>query len=340
MKPHRRFFLSLLLAFPGLLAAHSVPLTSTKVDLSAEGLSVEFRVAEAPTAEFPAYFLERFVLENDDERCVGSFAGQAVVAGVTTYRFTYPPVALGVLRITDNLFYERNPAQVNLATFGYLGHSQEFSFNISSRVYTIPTAELRRAWAPPPEPVWTVIGRYLLLGVEHIGLGFDHLAFLLGLLLVARSWRHVVVLVTTFTLAHTVTLVGATLGVFAVDPHWVEVLIAVSIVVVGAENLWLLRRGANSPLLRRAVLVAVFGLVHGFGFSSALRGIGLPPGQDLVALLCFNLGVELGQVALAAVVVPLLFWLRKTKVSLPLAQAASLLIGVLGLAWLGQRSFA
>jgi hypothetical protein len=149
---------------------------------------------------------------------------------------------------------------------------------------------------------------YLKLGVEHILTGFDHLLFLCALLLGVQAARSMLVIVTAFTLTHSVTLALAALDVVALSPSVIEPLIAASIVIACVDNL--VRREATAD---RYVLAAGFGLIHGFGFAGALRATGLgQPGQGIVVpLLSFNLGVELGQMLVAALLVTLLLLARR-----------------------------
>jgi hydrogenase/urease accessory protein HupE len=147
-----------------------------------------------------------------------------------------------------------------------------------------------------------LIGDYLRLGVEHILTGFDHLLFVIALTLLVQSRRALLATITAFTLAHSLTLSATALGLASVPGPPVEAAIALSIMLVCAECL----RSNNSPTRRAPWLVAfVFGLLHGLGFASALLAIGLPEEHVLAALLCFNLGVELGQLAVVLVVVAL-----------------------------------
>lgn len=178
---------------------------------------------------------------------------------------------------------------------------------------------------------------FLRLGVEHIWTGYDHLLFLFGLLVVCASFRSTVAIITCFTLAHSLTLALATLDVVHVPSRWIEPLIAASIVFVGAENL--VRRGAEPP--GRWALTFVFGLIHGFGFAGILRdlGLGSAKGGILMPLFSFNLGVELGQVAIAGVVLPVLWRLRKKEAFLVRGvPALSLLVALMGLYWLLART--
>jgi hydrogenase/urease accessory protein HupE len=155
----------------------------------------------------------------------------------------------------------------------------------------------------------TTFWGFIKLGIEHIWTGYDHLLFLFALLVVCRTFRSIAAIITCFTLAHSITLALATLDVVSVPSRIVEPAIAASIVFVGAENLW--RRGAEPP--GRWALTFAFGLIHGFGFASVLRDLGVGRAGEGVAmpLFTFNLGVEVGQIAVAAVVLPIVWQLRK-----------------------------
>jgi hydrogenase/urease accessory protein HupE len=143
---------------------------------------------------------------------------------------------------------------------------------------------------------------YLRLGVEHILFGFDHLLFVLALVILVRDWRRVAVTVTAFTIAHSITLAATTLGFVNVPGPPVEATIALSIMLVAVEILNA-RGGKPSLTARLPWLVAFsFGLLHGFGFAGALAEVGLPQHAIPVALLFFNLGVEIGQLAFVAAV--------------------------------------
>ena len=143
---------------------------------------------------------------------------------------------------------------------------------------------------------------YLRLGIEHILFGFDHLLFVLALVILIGNWRRVALTVTAFTIAHSITLAAATLGLVNVPRPPVEAAIALSIVLVAVEIVNA-RRGNPSLAARWPWLVAFcFGLLHGFGFAGALAEVGLPHHAIPVALLFFNLGVEIGQLVFVAAV--------------------------------------
>jgi hydrogenase/urease accessory protein HupE len=148
-------------------------------------------------------------------------------------------------------------------------------------------------------------GAFFLMGIEHILLGYDHLVFLFGLVLVGGRWRSILLVVTAFTLAHSITLGLAVLGVWAPSPRIVEPLIALSVAYVGVENQFV------KDAEKRWRITFPFGLIHGFGFAGALGEIQLPKADVPKALLGFNLGVEAGQLATLAIVLPLILTARK-----------------------------
>jgi hydrogenase/urease accessory protein HupE len=211
------------------------------------------------------------------------------------------------------------------------------------RVQAVLRADRPALTVPARATVRDVMTSYGALGVEHILGGIDHLLFVLGLVLLARGRRAILWTITAFTLGHSVTLALATLGVVHAPTQLIEALIAASIVLVGLE----LTRGrglvddaasALALLLRRPWLVAfAFGLLHGFGFAGALAQIGLPRGEIPLALLSFNLGIELGQIAFAAAILVLvavlpLRWHAASRL------AAAYGIGALGMLWLYERT--
>jgi hydrogenase/urease accessory protein HupE len=173
-------------------------------------------------------------------------------------------------------------------------------------VYGVPSDGLR-SLAP-------IAVDYTWLGVEHILGGFDHLLFVLALTLLVRRGRELVATVTAFTLAHSVTLVGTVLGVLRVPVAPVEAVIALSVVLVCAECL----RPGNSLAQRWPWLVAfAFGLLHGMGFASALLELGVPERHVPAALVCFNLGVELGQLGVILLAVVLQRLASRARVQPP-----------------------
>lgn len=186
---------------------------------------------------------------------------------------------------------------------------------------------------------WQVARTYLALGVEHILTGFDHLLFVVALvLLLMRPWT-VIKAATAFTIAHSLTLVGTTMGLFGLVQAPVEALIALSIVFLAVE---IVKQVDGAPRLSERLpwLIAfAFGLLHGFGFAGALREIGLPEGEVPMALLTFNLGVEIGQLLIIAGVLAVITLLRRLAPALlrPAMLGASYAIGTVASFWFIER---
>lgn len=191
---------------------------------------------------------------------------------------------------------------------------------------------------------------YLVLGFEHILSGYDHLLFVLALLFLVGSWRRLVAAITTFTLAHSVTLVAASFGWVNMPPSLIEVLIVLSIVFVAVDILQM-HQGKPSIATRMPWVIAfLFGLLHGFGFAGALSEIGLPQHAIPLALLFFNVGVELGQLTFVACVIGLFFIAnyllarRERKFALwelisIAAFPAAYLIGSIAMFWVFERTY-
>ncbi|MDI1261281.1 HupE/UreJ family protein [Aquabacterium sp.] len=220
-----------------------------------------------------------------------------------------------------------------------------------------PTQTLTFHGSSPPS-FWPSLWRFILDGMHHIAIGTDHILFLMSLLLVSvwqrpgparwyppmagwqprPSWggsaTEVLRLVTAFTVAHSITLGLAAFGVLSPPSRWVESLIALSVLLAALDNML--------PLLRapRWTVVFGFGLVHGFGFAGAMQDLGLSGGDLAVPLLGFNLGVELGQLALVAVTLPIIGLLRRTPLyRWVFVGGGSLLIAFMATVWLIERVF-
>jgi len=196
---------------------------------------------------------------------------------------------------------------------------------------------------------WSQFSGFFVQGVWHIWIGFDHILFLLALLLpvvlVRRSgrWqgvgrfpealREVLWVVTSFTLAHSITLSLASLGWIQLPSRLVESAIALSVVLAAANNLWPMVSG------RRWMVAFGFGLIHGFGFASVLAELGLPQATLVLSLVGFNLGVEAGQLAIVAVFLPVVFLLRNTQFyQRGIFVGGSLLTMAIAALWLAERA--
>ena len=245
------------------------------------------------------------------------------------------------LRVDYSLFFDLDPQHRGLLSLQRGGRIDSFVFGPQSK-YFVQDLDARR------DP-WREFLGFAREGVWHIWIGYDHILFLLSLLLpaslVAREgrWRavpgfrraawDVVKIVTAFTLAHSITLSMASLGYLALPARWVESAIAASVAAAALNNIgaWI--------LARRAWLAFGFGLVHGFGFASVLIDLGLPSQLRLLGLIGFNLGVEAGQLAIVALVLPLIVGLSRFRFYTPVVMKfGSACIALVAFLWLTERS--
>jgi HupE / UreJ protein len=225
------------------------------------------------------------------------------------------------LLIRDDLFDVLGMDYHTLARIDALGQTMQFAFTPETRETRV-TANVRGTLS------------FVLLGVEHILSGYDHLLFLFGLLLRGGGLLALVKIVTAFTLAHSVTLALAVFDVVVLPDRLVEAVIALSIACVAAENLV-----AHPVVARRWVVSFCFGLVHGFGFSSALRELGLPTQGLVLSLFGFNAGVELGQGLVIAAVLPVMVLVRNTRWEPRMMWSSSLAILLVGVVLFVERTF-
>ncbi len=246
---------------------------------------------------------------------------------------TYPSTTSNVLRV-DAVHLRRLPDPTYGATVTVTGEHGFLGQKLLRADDTVLDVSLGTA-QPARQSSFS---EFFQLGIEHILTGYDHLLFLAGLLIVCLRLRTALIIITSFTLAHSMTLALAALDVISLPSRIVESVIAATIVFVGVENLWRARKGRE--VSGRWMLTFAFGLMHGFGFASALQEAGLPHGgwQLVSPLLAFNLGVEAGQLAAAAIFLPLLFVLRRytwfARGAVPLVSIA---VASAGLFWFLER---
>lgn len=249
----------------------------------------------------------------------------------------------GGLRARYALLFDVDPSHRGLVQWLVPGHS-----NAQALIFAVDSAEQTLALEPPA--ALQTIQQYLRDGVQHIWAGYDHILFLLCLLLPAvlvrqagrwepaprlgSSFKEVLKVVTAFTVAHSITLSLAALGLVTLPSRLVESVIAASVILAALNNL----RGTVEKKLW--VMAFVFGLIHGFGFASVLADLGLPRQALVLALVGFNVGVELGQLAIVAVFLPLAFGIRHTQFyRVGILKGGSVLVALLATWWLAQRVF-
>jgi hypothetical protein len=298
--------------------------------------------------EIAAYALSRLKLggAREDSDCATAATTQLIDrhsdGAYTVLQFTVRcPAAIDALQVDYRLFADLDPQHRGLLQVK--GHGQRLNAILGGDQAT-------RTFTLTASGSWGAMVDYVKHGVWHIWIGFDHILFLVSLLLPAvlvrrpDGWEgadgfrsssvEVLKVVTAFTAAHSITLSCAALGLVALPSRWVESAIAASVAIASLNNLFPIVQG------RRWVAAFVFGLLHGFGFASVLGDLGLPPGAMAASLFGFNLGVELGQLAIVAAFLPLAYLVRSTwfyrRVVLGGGSVAALL---LALAWFTERAF-
>lgn len=244
-----------------------------------------------------------------------------------TLELTYSwPRPLHALTLRYDLFPAGVPTASCLATIVRDGRVQTFVFTPQSRTLTLGTG-----W-----PAFLArLGSFIVLGIEHILTGYDHILFLLSLLMLGGTLRGLLKIVSAFTAAHSITLSLAALNVISLPGRWVESAIALSIVVVAAENV--LRSGIT--LRQRWTVTFTFGLIHGLGFASILRDLDLPRPALVSSLIGFNVGVELGQIVIVAAAYGVLRMLNRWPRAQQARRWVSASAALVGLTWFVQRAF-
>lgn len=315
--------------------------------LDADGdAEITWGEVRAKHAEIAAYALPRLVLSSEGKSCptrvVEHLIDDHTDGAYAVLRFEAEcGQPLATLQAQYGLFFDIDPQHKGLLRLEYKGVS-------STAIFSPEKARQQFALGKQSRVVQFV--DYLREGVWHIWIGFDHILFLLALLLPAVTFRqkgawqavdafkpafwNVLKIVTAFTIAHSITLSLATLGVVSVPSRWVESTIAASVVVAALNNVF--------PLFseRRWAMAFAFGLIHGFGFASVLADLGLPQEALILALVGFNIGVEVGQLAIVTVFLPMAFVTRRTVFYRRFVLlGGSLAIAVLAAVWLVERAF-
>lgn len=363
----RSFFLGLWLAVAGPVLAHKASDSYLVLNVTGQQVSGQWDIAlrdidfaigldadgngeinwgelRARHADIAAWALSALTLERGgvcplqvkqhqvDEHTDGSYA-VLVLTGTC-------PSGAGELGVNYRLLFDQDALHRGLLRVELDG--------ITHSAIMAPDAAQQRFSAQEPS-LLAQFGQFFVQGVWHIWMGFDHILFLLSLLLPvvlvrrAGAWsgvgrfrealREVLWVVTSFTVAHSITLSLAALGVVSLPSRLVESAIALSVVLAALNNL--------KPVVqsRRWLIAFVFGLIHGFGFASVLADLGLPKDALALSLVGFNVGVEAGQLAIVAAFLPIAFWLRHTALYLRgVFVGGSVLTLLIALVWLAERA--
>lgn len=255
-------------------------------------------------------------------------------AGANVALTASAPTSAGPLEVRANLFPDDPLAKVFVTVFRDGRLAGEYALDRQDPAFTL---------ALPERPLLDVVATFVREGVRHIFIGPDHILFVLALMLPGGGLWARVKIVTAFTVAHSITLALATLQIVQAPPRLVESLIALSIVVVGLHDLWRIRRPAAEAPVRdpRVAFALVFGLVHGFGFATVLAELDLPRQALAWSLAAFNIGVEIGQLAIVLAAAPMLAALHRYASPQGARAVLTVVAGLVvaaGAVWLCQRA--
>ncbi|MDR6998881.1 HupE/UreJ family protein [Neobacillus niacini] len=265
----------------------------------------------------------------------------------------YPVFSPGETISFNDGFYANDPATnyVNLISANYQGETSEAALQGDNRTWTMLLTEVQQEQqsdngqtvsdqyqkkTPPEAHVQSTTSTwfsFFKLGMMHILTGYDHLLFLLALLLRKQTFKQYAAIVTSFTIAHSITLTLSVLGLVTLPSRFVEATIAFSICYVTVENIF------RKEIRHRWSITFLFGLIHGLGFATLIREMAIPKKDLAVALVNFNLGIEAVQLTIVLLLLPLLTYMFKQKISGKMVQYGSIVIAVLGAIWLIQRLF-
>lgn len=302
---------------------------------------------------------------------------------IESYQFTLRfecPQGFDELLIRYSLFGEQWRGEQNFTRVFMAGEQLRMRFTFDKQELPLPVPKLLTDWGKPLQAdfyeidpnnrlrkdswtgfandteaetsswwqdLWRTDPGFITLGLKHILEGADHILFVIGLLLVPASWARLAGLVTSFTVAHSITLALSSLHAISLPPTLTEPLIALTVAAIGIENVLRMRRATagvdqvahiRAQPSRRWMTTFAFGLIHGIGLSYVLTEMGL--GDDLVGtLLYFNVGVELGQLSIVAICLPITIWMFRQNWGLRASSVLSCALTVIGLVWFVERAF-
>jgi hydrogenase/urease accessory protein HupE len=304
-----------------------------KVDLEELGHSLNKETAQEDSIDnkvIQEYINSRIELYADSERVEGTVK-KTDIETINERPFAVIDLAYNIEHKPEKLIVEYNmflddsdPSHANYATVKLNGKQQEQVLSYESRELEIGEISFL-----------SNVKQFIVLGLKHIFTGYDHILFVISLLFGAKTIRHILGLVTGFTIAHSITLALATLDIVTLPSRFVESAIALSIIYVALINIF------NKDSKHQPWLAFGFGLIHGFGFAGILSEMRLDTNHMAASLLSFNIGIEIGQLLIVSVVFPLILWIKKLTLK-PIRwviPGTSVAILCFGLVWFIQRAF-
>ena len=364
--------------------SHVAGVTDTAMNVNINGINLVYtlpidninELTGQQRSQLEKTIIQFFSIENEVDNhikaCSGELISKNKLENIQSEKFHILYVCdekLTNLSISYVPLFSENENHTNHVRLSIAGRSQSFTYSTSKTTHVLPVNKLLTQWgvalnsngqlttstvSERDQYSYNATGfselllqstHYFSIGIEHILLGYDHVLFLIGLLLLPLHFRSILIIATSFTVAHSITLALSVFEVFTLPVLYVEAMIALSIVYIAIENIVVLKRNSargstqrDSPVLwkQRAIITFLFGLLHGFGFSYVLKEIGL--GEHVVgSLLFFNLGVELGQLFIIAVFFPILLYVFRKVWGTTVTITLSVLVGLMGLFWLIER---
>jgi len=343
-----RILLSLMLVLLVVIPvrAHDPALSAVKVMLNANEMAISVTVHQLALEKAAGHRLDPVDTDIEIRSRAFVFVGKERVepklasldvdtkGGAVTWSTRLPYNGQGVT--VRQAIFPDDPAAKTLVTIYKDGRA------VFDTVYDSKTVQLASEQASAPDAWHLRLLHFIGTGIHHIFIGIDHVCFVIGLVLLGGSLRGLLRVVTSFTIAHSITLALAVLGLVSVPARFVEPLIALSITGIAVDNILQFRRpdrNVDTAWKHRVVATFVFGLLHGFGFAGALGTLNVHGEQLATGLLGFNLGVELGQLAIVLCCAPVVFIIGKKfpVEGRALRTAGSIAIGIAGIFWFIQR---
>ena len=326
---------AMFLALASVLAAHDVSRSDSKVEIQGKEvrvfLTLNYKELQHPVIASPE-------MEPIFNAVQHHFFVTSPAAPIQTTLEKYSAIGGPLIQLRILYTFEQDITTLNVKSTLHqimpAGHQHFMSVRLNGTLHEaiLDARTQEAAFTGVQATKLKTLWRFLRLGVEHIFTGYDHLAFLLGLLVATATIGSLVRIITSFTIAHSITLALATFNLVALPARLTESLIALSILYVAVENL------LDFRAMKRYYITFLFGLVHGFGFSNVLREMDLPKSSLALSLFSFNAGVEIGQITFVLLIFPLVRDLVSSGWS-RLKPAVSIGVACLAVYWFVQRAF-
>lgn len=335
-----------------IVSAHANFLGNMDGEIRGNVISIKITMPEARVLDdqelFSRYTQETLLFTNNEKPCtveVVNFTTGDIASAVPTEILLSVICEDEIEHLSVHSEYFLSEGYVFAATFTKAGRSYSNIFNDTNTDATLTF---------PPNPISvegkiaaniTTAGQFIYQGILHILMGYDHILFILALMLGISKFWSLFKVITAFTIAHSVTLILSSLDIAIVSSSIVEPLIALSVVYVALEKYILLGMKkifshlSIETMSHRWKVALGFGLVHGLGFASVLREIHIPEGLFTTSLISFNVGVEIGQLIIIALALPVLYLIMKTRWQTYFLNGASVIIGITGIIWFISRVF-